>query len=477
MINSGKILPAGILNFFALILGTIVFTYIFPQIISTVWYIIILILYFRSKDESLWLAFFFVLSDGFAGFFGTYEVSLSLIPGLPGIELGQFYILLSFVKVLGKQKTYTVFFNKYLQILGLYLLFLILWGLLNGAPSEINEMLRIFKLTVPFLLFYSLPKLLRSHDDFERFFGFVFPIIYIAFVTHIFSIIFGLSPAEYMGLKEVSRYSLKYTESKEILRVFYNTEISLLSFLGSLFYLSRKDCTYNKAYLASIVFMVFTMAFLSATRGWIIAFIITLLLFTFLVFRIGLKGMLGMLIVSIVLVFTIREIPVIRRQIEGSWQRFSTVTAITEGDITLQGTQGRTTILGPRVINKWLENPVFGWGFSSTYFGYNDGHVGNQNILLHSGIVGGFLMLSFLIYFNFKLALKSLKSGVKDDSKSLLVFVLFFIGWAIIHSTSGQQFAFSNMPGGAILQAVFFYCGAFYFYNSVNSKQPESETL
>jgi 4-hydroxybenzoate polyprenyltransferase len=90
------IFPDRLLLFTALALVTIVVTYRFPGIFASIWYVFLLVLYFLSKDEAFWLAFFLITVDGFMGFMGPFTVTLNVLPDLPAIELCQFYILVAF---------------------------------------------------------------------------------------------------------------------------------------------------------------------------------------------------------------------------------------------------------------------------------------------------------------------------------------------------------------------------------------------
>jgi hypothetical protein len=53
-----------------------------------------------------------------------------------------------------------------------------------------------------------------------------------------------------------------------------------------------------------------------------------------------------------------------------------------------------------------------------------------------------------------------LSTSFKTSDKSLRVFVIFFLGWFVIHSTSGQHFSYALMPTYTIVQAIFFSFGA-----------------
>jgi O-antigen ligase len=416
--------------------------------------VILLIIYWYSEDEPFWLAFFLVISDGFLGFFGLYIATLSPFPGMPAIEIAQFYIILSVIKARYKNQNFVLFFKNILNLMGIYLIFLILLGFALGIDNNINEYFRIVKITLPFLLFYSLPKLFIRSDDFQRFFALIFPITLLAFFSQIFEIINSRPLTSFLGVGEIIEKNLA---DDEPIRSFYNSGIVFMTLFGALFYSSRKDHKFNYFYLILLTVIACSMAFLSATRGWILGFGIIVILY--MIFNVSLKTgrVLNLIILGIAFFFIVVEIPTVNHQVMNAYNRFNTVEKIAEGDVSASETEIRSTLRGPRVINKWKESPIIGFGFSNEFRIYYDPHVGNQNILLHSGIIGFVLMLIFFITFIFKM----INARIISNDKSLLIFVFVFMGWFLIHSTSGQAFAYMILPVNIIPQAVFFCYGAF----------------
>ena len=440
--------------FFSLILITLVIQYYMPSIIAYLWLVTLLVQYWFSKDEPFWLAFFLVITDGFMSFFGLYETRLAVFPGLPAIELGHFYVILSVLKTGTKKPAYPVFYKQFLYFMGGYLIFLILLGLLIGINGELNAYFRVLKLTLPFLLFYSIPKLMRNEYDFIRFFALIFPIAFLASVAQLFELIMQIPLSTYLGAKEFVMEDIK---DDEAYRTFYNPSIILLTFFGSLFFSIRKGHKFNAIYLNILTISTFSMTFLSATRGWIIGFGITFILYLLFVARYKPLRLFAFITLGIAMFFLVMKVPVLQKQINNAYDRFTSVEEIYEGDITAGETQIRTTIRSPRVLNKWSESPVTGFGFSDESRKYGDGHVGNQNVLLQSGIIGLALMISFFLYFMVIL----FRASLLNNDKSLQVFPIFFIGWFFIHSTSGQHFAYGIFLGYILTQIVFFTFGAF----------------
>ena len=446
---------------------TIIVTYYLPPLIAPFWYIFLLILYWRSNDEPFWLAFFMVTVDGFMGFFGVYTVTIKLIPGLPAIELAQFYIILSAFKAERYKIKPYLFYNKYMLILLFYVIFLIIWGQFMGFHGELRDYFRIIKLTLPFILFYSLPRLLPDIESYKRLFGFIFFILIAGFAAQLFTLFTGFSPAKVIKL---SAEQLSEIDIFDRYRGFYNIGATLIGLFGALFFIALKtDRTFNTIYLYIIIISAYGMAYLSATRGWIIAFSIIIVFTLLFVIDIYNRKLTGFIFFSILLISIGLSNTRIKNQIDFANERLLKLQALSKGDITAEGTLKRLSERGPRVIKVWKENPIFGWGFSDISRKYQDGHVGNQNLLMTSGLVGFSLLFGFLIYFCNKILQIYLKSPFYFSlKKALIVFIIFLLGWFFIHSTSGQHFNYLGIPAFIIPQAIFFSFGAL-IYNNVNS--------
>jgi len=87
-----------LLKFLVLIAVTVYATYYAPAPVAVAWYAVMAVAYFFSTNEALWLALFLATADGFASYFGMYEVTLTVLPGLPAVEISQIYIILTVIK-------------------------------------------------------------------------------------------------------------------------------------------------------------------------------------------------------------------------------------------------------------------------------------------------------------------------------------------------------------------------------------------
>ena len=177
----------------------------------------------------------------------------------------------------------------------------------------------------------------------------------------------------------------------------------LLTTLGALFYLADKKKTFNGVYLMTVILANFSSIYLSATRGWTISMTFLLILSMAFIMEFSIKRLIAFAIIGVVLFAGAMRVPVVKNQMTNAMKRMMTVSKIAEGDLSAGGTLLRLNLRGPRALRNWKQSKLTGLGFSDVFFEVSDEHVGNHNILLHSGIIGSALMIIFLwLYFLIK---------------------------------------------------------------------------
>ncbi len=442
--------------FLGLILVSVGINYMVPATFSSLFFLFCLVIYFFSDNEPFWLAFFLVLGDGFFGLFGPGKVLQSVIPGLPEVEIIQLYILATLVKAFWRKDYTPPFYYRFLWVLLIYLVFLIVQGYVVGISMEMNIQFRLIKSILPLFLLFSIPRLFLKPKDYETCMTYLFPIAFFALGAQIATIATGLQPVYLLSLSAEHVDTFELTDER-IYRGFFNVGIVLITTLGALYMLTKKQKSQSTAYLFAVLIANGLSIFLSATRGWIIGFSFMILTYIFFISGVQLKNLIKISFVGAIAILTILSVPELRLQTTNAFKRILTLEAIVEGDLTAKGTLIRLERRVPRVMKKWRESPITGWGFSNEYFTYADGHVGNHNLLLHSGITGAFLMGAFFVFFNAKLIIRSRNDLIpREYRNSLVVFCVFFMGWFIIHSTSWQHFSFYQDPNVGLIQGLFF---------------------
>jgi hypothetical protein len=267
-----------------------------------------------------------------------------------------------------------------------------------------------------------------------------------------------------MGIE--SRY-VEISDYVDVSRSFSAGYIILFSFVQGLYFYYSRNANINSNYIGVLLFISLISIILSATRGWIIA---TMVLFIGAILLCGnTKQMIRnfrLVLISIAVGFIIfSQVPIVHKQVEVVYNRMLTLDALVKGDITAAGTLQRINVRGPKVIQKFWESPVFGWGFSDEYYAYQDGHVGNQNILLSVGIVGYLFLIALFIHFCRKIYILSKFDEVKlHEGKGPLIYIISLIAIFIIHSTSTQFWGYI-MEFGQLPKVIFFG----FFFASVNA--------
>ncbi|MBI3720827.1 MAG: hypothetical protein HY252_19780 [Sphingobacteriales bacterium] len=431
------------------------------EMVASAWYVVLLIQYARSKNEVFWFVFFFITTDGFFGFLGLYSTVIKAVPGLPGIEICQFYIIISLVKVLKSKIRPKIFFNHWLILMAVYCVFLIGFGMIIGLKADLSIYFKIFKTIFPLLLFYTVPRLIYTVEANERLFNLFFMVAMLALIAQLMTLFTGFDPKIYTQKVESSDLETQIEVGRNF-RVLYSTNAVIISLFGALYMLAlRKRHLFTDGYLYVLIMACFVVAFLSATRGWIISFSFIIILSLMVIQKVKKNHLLVLTAIIIVGVVAGMFNKKINTQIQYSIARLFTLNSLAEGDKTAGGTLIRLTERSPRVMKVWRTSPVFGVGFSDDYMEHADGHVANQNILMHSGIVGFAIMILFFLTFCIKMSFTYVNLPETNNyKKTFPVFVIFLLGWFIIHSTSGQQFAYYGLPAQIFPVALFFNLGA-----------------
>ena len=467
-----------LISFTALLIVAVYISHYTMPIFTTLFFLATLIVYYRSKDEEpFWFAFFLIMQDGILGYFLNFENLVYFIPGLPAVEAGQLYIGATILKAIRlKEGGFRPFYFNHLIVLLIYLGFLVIQGYAWGVSTELNIQFRIVKFILPLFLLYSLPKLMDKEKNYLDILYFLFPVSFIILVTQVFTILNGISPAQYLGI-DVETNHLFFVSKDIAYRGFFNDATLLITLLGAFLVLSREDKRFSNSYMYVVIISIFFSIFLSATRGWILGFVLVFLTFLFFVSNVKAVQSVKMILLAIVIVSSLYSFPIIQIQVDNAWERLMTLQALAQGDLSAGGTLLRLERRSPRVMKRWAESPLTGIGFSNDFFRYGDRHVANQNILLHTGIVGAASLLAFLVVFLWKVFVKTSGLQKRDAYKrQLKVFLCFFSGWFLIHSLTSQQFAFYAEPHVGMVIGFYFTFAALLYRNCGEQRKEEVQT-
>ncbi len=432
----------------SLLLITFFVCYYTSNLFSVIVFIIFFVLFFKSEFDYFWIVFFYILLSEVGGFFPSGSKSffghLPVFTLIPGISFGliDLVIIISFLKSIFKKRKLEIPFKIILKPLFLYLIFLlflsIIWGLnMKDLKYSVQALI-----SLSFII--SFPTLINKKVHFFYFMTLLIPFIFLDFSSQIFELFNGYKLSEiFTGKVKNEEFTLLLSDDLSGgERTKIACYLNLIIFMYSFFILDYYKLSMNKIWevvLIIVVFICYTSVFLTATRGWTISYSIMLILALFnIFFRRQVSSIFFTFSFGLIIVYYIfLQISVIQIQSINSIARLTTTEELFKGDQSAGGTLTRLTERSPRVMAKFYENPLTGWGFS--IYGINDSHVGNQNLLAQTGIIGFSLFMFFIIYillfiYNIKYKVKMLFSKML----SLNIFAIIIIGIIVIHTSSTQ---------------------------------------
>lgn len=410
--------------------------------------------YIKSRYELVYFVVFISLIGGLAGLYGNrFNGLLSLGP--IDISLLTLFIFVNYVKFLyqyntGKNKFH---FRKPVIIYLIYFAFLVVTGFYFGVEtagkSGLRHYYQIANIMILMPVFLILPYMLQSSNFIARLSNLLFVSVFINILGQLIFLLKGVpisqiinpDPAYYLTSGETDYL-------QDSLRPVLAPWLVLMTLFLSYFSIVKNDRIFRNNYLYIVLFASFVSIFITATRGWILAFILFITVGTMLFMqRIG-KRVAGLLIYGVFLFLLIYLTSgVFRVQMNKSFDRFATIGLILEGDLSAGGTSIRH-IRGAKVMKGFYESPAIGLGFSSKSLNLTDVHVGNQMILLSGGIIGLFVILVLLLGIVYKthgfhLMFKKYRRNLGGYHGELQLVPVFFLSLFMIHSTSTALFGFS----------------------------------
>jgi hypothetical protein len=384
---------------FLITLTTIVVYYV-PVEINRILFLFLLIPMWRSKNDYFWFAYILILLEIPGGLFSGSGLNdptrLPIYTFAPKISTSfiEISILLFLVKALNGNfsKIYKSFvYKKYYKYLALLFIVLLITSLLMGVSTR--YFITIFRGIIVLSFFVSVIHIFKKEDDIVSFFRLIFPFSFIALFLQFYSMIY------HQQLVTLFNPEISVTQgilTGEEIRPLELPEILLLCFTGSFIYFRTPGRIFSDRYLLLINIVCYLSILLTATRSWFLGLSVVYIFYFILNYKqlhkIGIKFVAPVVLIMIVISF----IPQFGDQIRTASKRLGTITELASGDQTAGGTLVRLTDRSPRVIEGFKQSTIIlGAGFSDLYFDYADGHVGFENILLNSGIIGMLLFISF----------------------------------------------------------------------------------
>lgn len=446
--------------------------YFAPPVTKFPFFIILLFLFYVTKRDYLWFAFLIILVARIGDLFPHTAIVEGYSARLPvynlaGIRLPfvDLFIATIFIKSLFSKIKFSSVIKPWFLLLLVYLFSLYLLSIIFGMSFD-QHIITVRSL-LPLTLIYSFPRLInKNNEEFYKLFVLLSTAILLVVVAQLIKLTTGFSVSSLItGVEEVSVFDYEY------IRVLMSPFLNLIVFVLALFYFAKSK--HGNQYVLIVLLLCLFSIFISATRGWIIAYSLVLFLFflyqlksVFKLIRIG--------IFSSLLFLLLMQIPNVDVAIESATKRTQTLYALAEGDITAGGTLKRLDQRGPRVMNKVYESPVVGFGFSSDYWEYADEHVGHQNLLLQVGIAGTILFYLMMAFFIHKVVVYKQQLRISSERHAVNIFIISILCVIIIHSTSTQFIGYILMVAQIekmLFFSIFFTYADFYLKHFAYNQQ------
>lgn len=450
--------------FLGLFAISVLVNYYLPSFLRYFWFFGLLAAFLFTKNQNnyFWIVLFWLLFSSPGYLF--YKTGLNHLPVISIAGLGrnvyydELFGILVVIKAFWRPVKQTVFYRNQLILIILYSVFLLFLGLLSG--NGILTILKSVRYFIPLLMLIVIPRLIPYYSI-QSLIKLMFISSFILVGSQLFDIVFGYPIAAFFGEtqlmvsgKEVGSDFSAFDVTNGAIRTIYGPFLLLFSLVMSLVLLKEGGKTFKPWYLYMISLLTTLSIFMSATRGWIIASVLILA-------GIALaqnKKFSAYIFSGIIIILLAFSVPRLNTQIVQSFKRVLTLEALAKGDLTADGSLTRITERSPRVMNKFWEQPIWGFGFTDEYYEYADGHVGNQTLLLNGGIVGYMIFLYFILY----LLYKYYRAYSARKNKLMIFFILGLLALITIHSTSSMVFGYSLNVNGAISLSLFFFFSDYY---------------
>lgn len=434
--NSGK----EYIYIFLLFASAFFCVYYLPYEISSLVFPVYCILFFRSKNHALWIAFFFLLIEAPGGLFSggdradLFRLPIYSLTAGVSITFEQMFCFTALFKAFMLKKKFNpiLFIKISIRFYAVYFFALFVISLILGISFDNLRLL--YRIVTSLTLFYSIFIIFSEENDFISFFRLILPMSFIAFGLQLYSLINGhqlitiFKPDVFFAQGLIGLYDSRPIEMVHIL---------MLSFYGSLYFVFYKNNIFSRGFLIAVNVISFTSIFITATRTWFVAFTASYVLLTILLPKSMIKMTMRYMIVLVVSVTFLFSSSLLKNQFTSAFKRISTVELLMKGDITAGGTSDRFDIQGPNVMRAfWKSTILFGAAFSDQYFAKGTGHVGYQNYLLNSGIFGLFILFGFL--FSLIRTYSRIKSRIVKQNPYREAIVVILLSWMAIFIINGS---------------------------------------
>jgi len=440
---------------FLLFLLSIFFVYYFPRGLSNIFFLGLLFLFYRSKENYFWFAYFFILSQGPGWFFSDFSkyspYRLPIYTVFQGISLTplDLFIILAFIKALSKGKRIKLKLKNPMMLIIAYLFFSLFVTFIYGTDLKtLGENLR-----GPFYysIIISFSYLIYKRKHLYYFLYLIIPFVFFLIFTQFYSLTTG---KEFINLFYPSYRTLDQMEAGLARPLIGGGLLIFFSFIFSIFLLECKESKLSNKFLYFIIGLTYFAVIISATRVWFVIFSFILLGYIFISKMKILNSIkIAIVLFILILIFFFSGLVSPEFLLKGSGKRLAEILYVAKGEFKSVPTfEYRYFFRLPRLLEGMKKYIIFGCGFSKNGLKYLDFHVGFFNTILQFGIIGFSIFLYFFVSY-FKLIIKSVKKLSNSNSFRTPIKILALIFGGIL---IGNFFTFFFFPMNNDIKIPFF---------------------
>lgn len=416
--------------------------YIAPVGIDKLFFVILFVIFWYSKADYFWFAFFLIINSSPAGLFAisTRETTrmLPLFSILPkaSFSILDIFLIIALLKAIIKGDSKKIRDALKLRNIVFIFPYILIISFFYGVTLKLflNATLRGLFF---YSLIYSFPTLINNKRDVNRFMILFLPFVLIELASQLYVLTMGVPIAEilYPGSTSIAYNSV----TGDIRAIPYGYHCVRLAYVFSFILLENEEKLIPKFYCYLIMIASLFIVIISATRSAIIMLTFIFIVYFFFIARRkpNVVMQLFVFIAILLLILDFSKVLDLNNIFGASYKRFVGMVSIKEsGTIEAEDTfDYRISVRLPKLMESINKSLLVGYGLSDKFYENYDGHLGGVPIgLLQAGILGYFFYLLY-IYNIFKKCFFYVRKIPSDNTSlnSIKVFIITFLGYSIVN--------------------------------------------
>ncbi len=490
LLTKKRVLKQELIEFYLFLFLTLVFSYYVPKIVTQLYYISLLFVFWNSKKNYYWFAFVLFLYFAPGGLFKAYELTQGKGIAFYNIASGvtfNFFDLFAVTALLKamtkKRKNIPFLFLKELNPIFILAFVVLVFSEIYG--TKVKTTIALIRFWMPVTFIYSIPRLFNSKNEFFRFLYLILPSAYLIFIFQIMLALFHTNILALLtGNTEFNDIYGTIIKGDNVIRATnFFTENILTNIIFSLMMLFTKNKLFSKKYLQSIVVISILSIIISATRQWMFSVLFGVVYYFIFISKKRLIFFIRGVLFLLLLISMVFSIPPMKRLVTASFGRFETLEIISkEGVQTESSANMRFNVRLPYALNKIAKSPVFGLGFTNEFIltpryikgiqftsPSGDMHTGNFNLLANIGIVGFLVFIVFWVRVIRKM-LKGIKKSSPKYKMAIQIMLMFYWIFLMVHFISYQFFGLTQTAVQNYFMVVYYFLLSILIYNGTKVK-------